>query len=674
MDRNHTIKACLPNRQAFIIILFIVTCTTSFAQNNYKTDSLKNLLKTVNINEKAKLLNELAKAYLPDFPQKTKEIASLALQYAKKQNNKNEQAFALKNIGLSLYYQSKHEQALEHYNNSIHIFKELDNKPKIAKLFNNIGVINYELNNYEKALEYYQKSLKIEEEIKNKNGIARSLNNIGIIHCYLNNYEDALECFQKSLKVEEDIKDKRGIAYSLNNIGIIYKDLNNYKDALEYHQKSLKIKEEIKDKRGIAYSLNNIGIIYKELNNYEDALEYYQKSLRIKEEIKDKRGMASSLNNIGELYNKFGKFSEALLYFGKSLEISKTLNTKDIIIDSYKLYSESYSATGNYKKAFEYYKQYTGLKDSVFSLETHKQIAYMKTKYETEKKEKEILLLQKEQELQLIRLEQQNTALQRSKIQKLMLVILLLVLSVLGYLLYNRRVLKHKELRNREKIKHREEQLHVVIETQENERKRFTSDLHDGLGQIISALRMNLCNLEPGKILPNTQKTEVYNNSITVLNDIVTELRNISFDIMPQTLIKDGLIASLNELIKKVNISQSIKVELITFGHNGRLNSFTEIALYRIIQELLNNIFKYSQASNVCITLTMHEKELNIMIEDDGIGFDINKSKTGKGRGLININSRIKLLKGSIETDTHPGKQGTTVIIDMPVPTHMLHC
>ena len=159
MNPNHTKKALIiPMQRITLIFIFTIICSAYlYAANTHKTDSLETLLKTVNKNKKAKLLNELAKAYLPDLPEKAKENASLALQLAKKQNNKIEQAFALKHIGLALCYQSKHEEALKYFNNSIHIFKELDNKPEIGKLFNNIGIIYKQLNNYEDALEYYQK-------------------------------------------------------------------------------------------------------------------------------------------------------------------------------------------------------------------------------------------------------------------------------------------------------------------------------------------------------------------------------------------------------------------------------------------------------------------------------------------------------------------------------------
>ncbi|MCK4663140.1 MAG: tetratricopeptide repeat protein, partial [Bacteroidales bacterium] len=143
----------------FIFIFTIICSTCLYAANTHKTDSLENLLKTINKKQKAKLLNELAKAYFPNYPKKSMEYAKSALLLAKKQNNRIEQAFSLKYIGIAFYYQSKYKEALEHYNNSLHIFKELDNKPEISKLFNNIGIIYYELNNYEDAVEYYQKAL-----------------------------------------------------------------------------------------------------------------------------------------------------------------------------------------------------------------------------------------------------------------------------------------------------------------------------------------------------------------------------------------------------------------------------------------------------------------------------------------------------------------------------------
>ncbi|MCK5170708.1 MAG: tetratricopeptide repeat protein, partial [Bacteroidales bacterium] len=153
MNPNHTKKTLA------IIIISIICSNSLYAINTHKTDSLENRLKTANKKEKPEILNKLAKNYFSISPDKSMEYAKSALLLAKKQNNKIEQAYALKYIGIALYYQSKYEEALEYYNNSIHILKELNNEPEIAKLLNNIGAIYQELNNYEDALEYYQKSL-----------------------------------------------------------------------------------------------------------------------------------------------------------------------------------------------------------------------------------------------------------------------------------------------------------------------------------------------------------------------------------------------------------------------------------------------------------------------------------------------------------------------------------
>ena len=213
-----------------------------------------------------------------------------------------------------------------------------------------------------------------------------------------------MEYYNNSIHIFKELDNKPEIAKLFNNIGTIYKLFNNYKKSIEYYKNSLNIFKEIGDKKGIANTLNNIGVIYKELNNYENALEYFQKSLKIQEVINNKNGIANTLNNIGDLYNKLGNFSKALTYFGKSLEIAKSLDTKDIIINNYKSFSEIYSAMGNYKKAFEYHKQYTTLKDSVFNLETYKQIAEIKTRYETEKKDKQIQTLEYENNIKTIKI------------------------------------------------------------------------------------------------------------------------------------------------------------------------------------------------------------------------------------------------------------------------------
>ena len=240
---------------------------------------------------------------------------------------------------------------------------------------------------------------------------------------------------------------------------------------------------------------------------------------------------------------------------------------------------------------------------------------------------------------------------------------------IIAWLLFSRNKIKQKEALNSEKLKNQKEQLKSVINTQEKERIRFARDIHDGIGQYFSALKFNISKFENEDKLSNDQKVLLFKNVMKLIDDLYHEIHNISFDIMPQILSIKGLIASLEELIEKINELSKISINLDVFEFNERLPQHVEIALYRIIQELLNNIIKYSQATHVNIQFTKHEKELNLLIEDNGTGFNTDTLKQSAGHGWKNIKSRIEMINGTIEIDSIPNRVGTTVIIYVPLNT-----
>ena len=294
---------------------------------------------------------------------------------------------------------------------------------KRAAAYNNIGIIYKNQSNFDKALENYFTALKIREEAGDKQGIAYSYNNIGIIYYEQNNYSKALENYFASLKIREEIGDKKGIAASYNNIGNIYAEQASlsgsdsatyqelYDKALQNYFSSLKIKEEIDDKNGMAYSYNNIGSIYYEQAELErnpenkeqlhaKASENYFTSMRIREAIGDKNGIAACYINIGTFYTSLKQFSKAKEYLIKGLLLSQEIGSKNYIKESYRGLSDLYSVQGNWKEAYQNHKLFSEVKDSILNEESSKQIAEMQTKYETEKKEQQITLLNKEGELQ----------------------------------------------------------------------------------------------------------------------------------------------------------------------------------------------------------------------------------------------------------------------------------
>lgn len=216
-----------------------------------------------------------------------------------------------------------------------------------------------------------------------------------------------------------------------------------------------------------------------------------------------------------------------------------------------------------------------------------------------------------------------------------------------------------------EQVKDNQElMMRTIVNSQENERNRFARDLHDGIGQMISILNMNLKSLKENA-KPN-ERQRVFEASSGIIDDMYGELKNICFDLMPQTLIKNGLESALKEFTDRVNDSGRLFVELNVFGLTGRLHELQEISLYRISQEWVNNILKYSDAEKIMLQITQDEEEITLMIEDDGSGFDKDLLINSKGNGWKNLNTRTNLIKGQLELETQPDKKGSVLIMNAP--------
>jgi len=209
-------------------------------------------------------------------------------------------------------------------------------------------------------------------------------------------------------------------------------------------------------------------------------------------------------------------------------------------------------------------------------------------------------------------------------------------------------------------------QLEAIMETEENERRRIATDLHDGIGQLLSGIKINLA-VAQEKI----HQTDL-NNSIELLEksqqdiiQITNELRNISYNLLPPSLEHFGLSAAINEEVKKLKLNPALTVEFSQFIEQTRFNHKIEITLFRIFQELLNNILKHANASEITIQLIQHEMELIFMMEDNGKGFDLQKGlEKIDSRGLKNLYSRLALIDGKIKIDSSKNA-GTSITIEV---------
>jgi signal transduction histidine kinase len=351
------------------------------------------------------------------------------------------------------------------------------------------------------------------------------------------------------------------------------------------------------------------------------------------------------------MYNLKKVYAEARKYLLQSLAISKEIGFKDLRQHIYSVVSETYLSEQNYKQAYLYFLKSTVLKDSIFNESKSKQLSELQTKYDTEKKESKIMGLTQENKIKDINIRQNTIII-------VALVLLLLVLLGFGLLWRNQAMLKQQAELNAARAELRQQQLQAVIASQEEERKRFAADLHDGLGQMISALRLGLSK--------DTLDKDSVQYALDLLNYMNVEIRNIAFNLMPQVLMKDGLHEALNEFAQRIAQSGRMNIDVQTYNINPTMNAETRIALYRICQEWVNNVIKYSTCKNIMLQAVQHPEELVITIEDDGNGFDQKLLKSGKGNGWKNINSRLSLVKGTIDIDSIPGRQGTIAILSVP--------
>jgi signal transduction histidine kinase len=206
----------------------------------------------------------------------------------------------------------------------------------------------------------------------------------------------------------------------------------------------------------------------------------------------------------------------------------------------------------------------------------------------------------------------------------------------------------------------------AILDAEEKERRRIAQDLHDGVGQLLSAAKLNLSNLESKLLNQNEDQKLALQNALALVDDSVREVRTVSHNMMPNTLIKLGLGSAVREFITKLGNAPTLKVDLEIVGLDSRLDNQLETVLYRVIQEIINNIIKHAKASHISMQLIRHETELSVMIEDNGIGFDTKNLDNFEGIGLKGIITRIEFLNGSVHFDSSIGR-GTTVIIDVPL-------
>ncbi len=375
-----------------LLLIYCLLITLFCRGQNPEIDSLnKKLISCKPDTQKVNILNRLAKLLEDKTPQ-------LSLQLAKQAYVLSEKLHFIKGKAMSLvyhadfyYFRGDVDSAEIRYEEAIKLFISIKDRTGMAWTYMVAGNNMTSNGRYEKAIRYILQSVKLYEETNNKDGYAWALETAGSVFGQLGAFDKAIEYIERSLKLMEDMKNEDGIASCYNTLGIISDYTGNLEKALAYYFKALPLREKNHNTVETISTKANIGVIYIYMNNYSKAISYLKDAVRMAKKYDQQAAVASSLINLGEAYMNTKNYSLSLTSLKEGCVIAGSLGLREYQQEGVRLLSELYFATGYYKNAYKYEKQYTDIKDTILQLSNNKHIFEMNTKYESEKKDKELL-------------------------------------------------------------------------------------------------------------------------------------------------------------------------------------------------------------------------------------------------------------------------------------------
>ncbi|KQC00869.1 sensor histidine kinase [Pedobacter sp. Hv1] len=401
---------------------------------------------------------------------------------------------------------------------------------------------------------------------------------------------------------------------------------------------------------------------------YDSALRVIDKGMLLAKEIKGTYAeQRLLLQKFYALYNTH-KYAQA-----KDVALILAQNKQFMVWDSNKLQvynglSISYKELNNNKKAYDWLKLYTVLSDSIHTNKLKETVNLFEVKYRTEENQKKIIQLNAEN--QRAKLATKNSRLLSWLLGSTSL--FLLIVAGLGWLFYSssKKLAAQKDLNHLQQLKDIDSQqqlkiAEVMLNAKENEQNRVARDLHDGLGGTLAMAKMDLAHYALEK--KNDKDVELQ-HIIYQLENSITELRQIAYDMMPGMLQKLGLQASLNDLCESLT-TEKLKVYFQCLDMESTIPKKEQLIIYRIVQEALANAVKHASAQNILLQCSQDKNIVFITIEDDGKGFNPADALKGQGFGLSNMQNRVAYLKGKIEILSAENKQGTSINIELNVTT-----
>lgn len=606
----------------------------------------------------AKLV-EVARNIRTKIPTKSDSLLQLAIVEGKRLPDPVPYADALSTLANSLMERGKLDTAEQLFQMAIAVYEKANEARGLSVGYTGLGNNRIHRGDVPGAMTHFVKAIQLAEQTNDTNYVAASLSNIGWTYYNNGQLAEAEKLTLRALALYQARTDSTGMAQSFNNLGIYMAEKGEFDSSLVLFQKSLDLRIKLNILKDIPWNYNNMGGLLIMMGRPTEGLNFLAKAAEAFERIGQMKGALSTLNNMAAANNEMGKHNECLRLSREVEAKARKLDMRDLVRDAYENMASALYNKGDYKQAFEMQELLMALKDTLVNEKTSEKLAELQTLYETEKKQNEINRLSAEAQLSELRIGKQ-----RNQIGLLLAILLGIVLLSIGFYVWYRQ--RQREKLNALLINQQELRLKAIIEAQEEERKRIAKDLHDGTVQTLTGLKMRFERLR-GQLAPHGTLADDFDRSLTILTEAGNEVRAISHQMMPRSLQEMGLVPSLADMLERSLGSTAIAYQFEHHKVEGhRFKETVEISLYRIAQELVNNIIKHSGAKAVSLQLMQVKDHLILIVEDDGKGFKVDDVQARNGIGLMNITSRIKAVNGEMHYEPSP-MQGTVATIRVPV-------
>jgi len=486
--------------------------------------------------------------------------------------------------------------------------------------------------------------------------LAESFLELGTTYTSNDDYTNALIYYNTAIAIFRSENKKQELAINLLNTGYTYYEMSLMDTALLYYNEAEPIFDSLGLTIGSAYTLGNRALVYKRQGKEDIAERDLLAAIKMLSTLGDQFGMADYHNQLGNLYLEQGRRDKSIDHLQQGLSMALDLDLKEQIRDASLALAILHGENENYAVAYTYHRQYVAFRDSIQSKETTKRMADLRTEYEVNLREKEIDILERDKELQWV---------------YILIAISFMAMFIVLFLLYRQRLLTQKMVVKNARESHQQEvqyllagqekkALESMVLGRENERKRLAGELHNHLGSLLATVKMNLNGLK------------IEDKRVDTLHHLVdrayTDIRELSHGLNMGVSDDFGLVPALKELVGHLNHTSNLEVELQVAVEALEIDLSNEIVIYRIVQELVSNILKHAKASKVTLLLTYFEDDelLNIMVTDNGKGFNIENYGKKSGIGLSGLQEMVEKLGGELDIDSQMNK-GTTVNIDFPL-------